>query len=271
MKTLLVIDGHYFLWRAYSVPFKFFSKNGTPLHVLTMYLKLIRKHLEGIQKYTGHECTDIVVVFDSNSPLSKKEIFDGYKSNRKDISEDEENPYKHLPYIFEMLENLGIRYLMEDNIEGDELLGTVVKRFTALDPDNHCFIGSIDTDFYQLISEKVKLISLGKNESYTIKDRDFLSHQLRITPDQYIYHKSLTGDTADNIPGVPNIGPIRASKIINNELVIDLTPFTDIIERNKKLICLNCDYKLDIDWEDLKLNILKLNSSNIEIFELCGF
>ena len=271
MRTLLIIDGHYFLWRAYSVPFKFYSQKGTPLHVLTMYLKLIRAHIKAVEDYTGTACTHIAVAFDSNSPLTKQEIFSDYKANRKDISQDEENPYKHLPFIFKMLAELGIKYFMEDLIEGDELLGSVVKKFINSDSGCKCFIGSIDTDFYQLISERVNLVSLGKKESYLIKNPEFISHHLRITPDQYIYHKSLTGDKADNIPGVPNIGEVRASKIINKELQIDLAAYKDLIERNRRLICLNCDHELEFEVGELEFDRASLGLINQEIFLRCNF
>ena len=105
MEKLIIIDGHNFLWRAYSVPFKFFSKKGTPLHTTTMYLKLVRRATASIKDFSKND--SIVVVFDTETTNSNFELLKDYKTNRKEVSE-ENNPYQHIPHVQKALNFLNI-------------------------------------------------------------------------------------------------------------------------------------------------------------------
>ncbi len=142
-KILLLIDGHNFLFKSYGVPFKFYSSNGTPLHVLTTFLGLIKRALK-VEKFS-----DIAVVFDSESKNSNHSISDSYKANRKsDYSNDEDSPFKHLPLIKKSLKFLKVKTFEKRGIEADDMIGTLAMNYLKKNKNGKVFIASSDSDFY---------------------------------------------------------------------------------------------------------------------------
>lgn len=97
--SLLVIDGHNLLFKSYAVPFSFKSAKGTPLHVVSTYLKYLRTL---VQTYTPKE---LVIVFDTETVTENRTLSEEYKANRKyDYIEDEDSPFIHLLIIQKVLD-----------------------------------------------------------------------------------------------------------------------------------------------------------------------
>lgn len=270
-QNLLVIDGHNFLFKSFSVPFKFNSTKGTPLHVITTFLKQIRKSVEIVEKEEGL-CTHIAIAFDTeHSADTNKGLLPEYKANRKqDYSQDEDSPFHHIDNIKHMLKLLGITTFEDNSCEADDYIASLTKKFVN-ENKGKVFIASSDTDYYQLVNEYVKVIKLGRGEEYTILTPEYIYQELKISPENYILYKSLVGDPSDNIPGVPGIGKVKASKIINKLFEYNLEPFTSIIERNMKLIQLDSEIKCKIEIPVLALNREKLFMNNKFLFEECCF
>lgn len=268
MKKLIIIDGHNFLWRAYSAPLNFFSKKGTPLHTTTIYLKLVRRAVSIIKSFA--ESISVVVVFDTDTTNDNFELSEDYKANRKKVSE-EDNPYQHIPYIQKTLDFLDIKYLEIPNIEADDIIASISKSFCKKFPTNKAYIVSSDTDFYQLLDKQTFILKLKKNNDYEIIKSKYVKEKLGITPKQYINFKSLTGDSADNIKGIYGIGPVTARKIICKEIDFDITKHKKILNLNKKLITLNCSCKKKWKFKDFSFAPKTLDISNKEIFEHCKF
>lgn len=258
-KKLLIIDGHNFLFRSYSVPFEFYSKNGTPLHVATTFLSIIRKILN------SDTFTDVVVVFDSEQRTTNHEISEDYKTNRVYEYEEGKSPFIHLPIIKESLNFLKIKTYEIKGIEADDVIASIAIKYINENEKSKVMIASNDSDFYQLLSTKISLIH--QNRIFTKKD---LLLKFNIKPNQYVYFKSLTGDTADNIKGVPGIGKIRASKLINKEIKFDLSKYKELLKINKKLITLNTELKVFKNQNVLKLNNKIQEMKNGEIFIKMG-
>jgi 5'-3' exonuclease len=104
-KRLIVIDGHNFLWRSYAVPFRFSSARGTPLHVITTFLKLIRRSVAVLPGL--NQSDHLIIVFDSDNGNENFSLSKDYKSNRKlHFSDTEDSPYQHLPHIKKALDYL---------------------------------------------------------------------------------------------------------------------------------------------------------------------
>lgn len=269
MKKLIIIDGHNFLWRSYSVPFKFFSKKGTPLHVATMYLKLIRRATSSVKGFSKND--SIVVVFDTDTTNDNFKLSKAYKANRKDFSEGEESPYLHIPYVQKVLDVLKITYLAIPNIEADDIMASVSKDFCKKSPTNKTYIVSSDTDFYQLLDKQISILQLKKGDDYKIVRPRHLREELGVTPKQYVEFKSLTGDSADNIKGIKGIGKITAKKIICKEIDFNASEHKETLSLNKKLITLNCNCKKQWNFRSLLFKPGVLSTSNNELFELCNF
>ncbi|MFH1189012.1 MAG: 5'-3' exonuclease H3TH domain-containing protein [bacterium] len=269
MKRLIVIDGHNFLWRAYSVPFKFYSQRKTPLHVVSTYLSLVRRALTSLESST--QTDSVVIVFDTNTSNSNKELSEDYKANRKRFAEDEDSPYAHLSYVRTVLEDLSIGFLEIPNIEADDIIASVSKGFCKRDSTNKAFIVSTDSDFYQLLDGQIFIVKLKACQDHEIVDHHYVKNKLGVSPDQYVEFKSLVGDTADNIKGVAGVGPVTARKIIHNTIEFDMKPHTETMTLNRKLITLDCGCKKQWRFKDFAYNDDVMNISNKEIFKRCNF
>ncbi len=269
MKKLIIIDGHNFLWRAYSVPFKFFSKKGTPLHTTTIYLKLVRRAVSSVKDFSKKD--SVVVVFDTDTTNDNFELSENYKANRKEFAKGEDNPYAHIPHIQKALDFLNIKYLEIPNIEADDTIASISKSFCKKSPTNKAYIVSSDTDFYQLLNKQTFILKLKQGDDCEIIKSKCIKEKLGVTPKQYIDFKCLTGDAADNIKGISGVGKITAKKIICKEIDFDFDKHKEVLDLNKKLITLNCDCKKQWRFGDFFCKSELLDIPNPKIFEKCGF
>jgi 5'-3' exonuclease len=269
MKKIIIIDGHNFLWRAYSVPFEFYSKKNTPLHVTTMYLKLTRRAISSIKGFSKRD--SVVVVFDTNTTNDNKELLKEYKANRKKFSKGEESPYSHIPHVQKALNFLNIKYLEIPNIEADDIIASISRSFCKKVSTNKSYIVSADTDFYQLLNKQTHILKLEKGEEYEIIKSKHVKERFGVTPKQYINFKSLTGDSADNIKGVTGVGKITAKKIVCKEIDFKINEHKEMLDLNKKLITLNCNCKKQWNFRDFSYKPDIFDISNKDIFKYCKF
>ena len=270
-RNLLLIDGHHFLFKAYGAPFKSFSNKGTPLHVTTVFLSLTRRAVAVLdQQFEG--CTDIAVVFDRPGKTANNILSKAYKANRKkDYSQDEDSPFLHLPTIAAALKHLKIKTYIKKGYEADDLIASLAAQYLKEHKGARAFIASSDSDFYQLLAPRVTQIIFGKRGATTIFGPQALREKYNITPRQYVYFKSLTGDKSDNIAGVPKVGPVRASQIINKKIPFDARDHAEMLALNKKLIALNCGMDVCKNWKHVAVSPRVRAMSSNEIFEKAGF
>ncbi len=266
MKKLIVIDGHNFLWRAYSVPFKFYSKKDTPLHVISTYLRLVRRAILSVNNIDA-----AVVVFDTDTKNDNSELLKDYKANRRSFSKDEDSPYVHLPYIKKALKLLNIEFLEIPNIEADDIIASIARNFCKKNPKNQAYIVSSDTDFYQLLNTQIRIVKLKKGDNCEIIRFKDVKDKLGINPRQYVKFKSLTGDSADNIKGIYGVGPITAKKIICKDINFNAKEYQEMLDLNQKLIKLNCNCKKQWKFRDFSYKEYIMDVSNKEIFSCCNF
>ncbi len=293
-EILVLIDGMNYLWRSFSVPFSFESRQGTPLHVQTMFLKLLRRTLGVAYQETESKNISLVCAFDTcSSNDAREDIMSCYKKNRRSFEEDEDSPYKHLCYVKEVLKFLNIRWMDCEDYEADDAISYLAKNFVSFDDDSvkiaktksnsekliafgnkrsqsrQSLIFSTDSDFYQTINEKVWQIRFKRKSKYELVTPAWIRSEVGISPEQYVDYKALKGDSADNISGVPGVGKVRAAKIINGELDWDISEHSSRIERNKSLIRFRED--ISVDYEPEGFNKKRLQMKNPEIFKACGF
>lgn len=266
---MIIIDGHYFLWRAFSVPFQFHSTKGTPLHTIATYLSLIRRSLRTIENLSAND--SFLVVFDSEGDNANSALSPDYKTNRKTFSEDEDCPYKHIPNIKKVLTNLNIAHIAVPGIEADDIIAVIAKKFKYKNNENSIYIVSSDTDFYQLLDDKTFMVKLKPGKEHEIVNTDYVKNRCGISPAEYVYFKSLIGDTADNIKGIRGVGPKTAKKIVKNEIEFDTEQYHGLLTLNRKLITLNDNVEFDINLNDLIFRSKILETKNTDIFESCGF
>ena len=266
-KSMLIVDGSYFLFRSYAVPFKFSSTvKKIPLHVLTNYLKFLRLVIKASEGNHGIE--KIVVIFDSQKRNERLSLDSNYKSNRKqDYSLESDSPLHHYPRIRRLLKHAGIANYEARRGEADDLIASLAQKYKS---EFEIYIASNDSDFYQLLSKGVKIVRLRTKNALQIVSEESLVDELGIRPSQYVSWKSMVGDRADNIAGIKGVGPKKATAFLNGSLKLDISKHRKTVQLNKKLITL--DRQLPIGWiKDSFAYNPKIMESNKDLFESVGY
>ena len=268
--NLAIIDGHNFLFRAFAVPFKFYSLKGVPLHVTTTFLSSVRRAVKIIDSVGG--CSHIVVVFDPEGENSNHTLLESYKANRiTDYSQMEDNPFSHLPYIKKSLRSLRIKFYEKRGVEADDAVASLATKFLKDNEKARVFIFSSDSDFYQLISKKISQVILRQKGEYDLITPKEVKNKTGVGVKYYVFWKCLVGDKCDNIPGVPGIGPKRAAQIINRKMKFDIKPYQVVLKLNERLITLNSGLNIIKNTKTLAVSDKILALKNNDIFAKLGY
>ena len=206
MKKLLVVDGSNLLFQMfYGMPARIPGKNGAPIQGTLGFVGALLKVLR--QTEPSH----VVALFDGESENPRDALDPDYKSNRPDYSQmaEEDTPFSQLPDIYRALDRLGICHRETEHCEADDWMAS----YALCSGADEVVLLSQDSDLFQLISPRVKVLRY-RGENSVLWDEAHLQAKLNIRPEQYAAYKSLTGDTSDNIPGVPGIGPKTAALLL---------------------------------------------------------
>ena len=207
MDRLLLIDGSNLLFQMfYGMPARLNGPDGRPIHGTVGFVGALLR----IVRMTSP--THIAVFFDGECANPRRELDEAYKANRPDYSEmaEESIPFSQLPDIYRALDWLGIRHCQTQCCETDDWMAGYVRKYGA---DTDITISSFDSDFFQLISDNVRILRY-RGDNTLICDRAYIQNRLGIEPEQYADFKSLTGDTADNIRGANRVGPKTAAWLL---------------------------------------------------------
>ena len=248
MTRLLLIDGHSLLFQMYyGMPARIVNKDGQAIGGVIGFIGVLFKIIK------MSEPTHVLIVFDGEHSNINNKIIDGYKANRKDYTNanDDDNPFLQLPIIYKVLDYLEIKHYEEIEFEADDAIAGYINTYK----DIEIIISSLDTDFIQLIRNNVKLLKY-RGKSTTIIDENEILKKYHISPNSYVDFKALVGDKADNIKGVKGIGPITAAKLINEyETLNNILANLDKIENSKIKNSLNDKKDLLLkNYQAIKLN-----------------
>ena len=251
-KTLYIIDGHAHIYSAYYAPMRpLVSPAGEPTkasYVFTnMLLGLIDRQKPDM----------LVVAMDSKGPSFRKEMYAEYKANRQPMPEDMPVQIGHIEKI---LAALNIPMIRVDGFEADDIIGTLATKASEKGFDS--FICSKDKDMLQLLGEHTFTYDVKKDKVVGPAE---LMENMKVTPDQFLEVLALQGDTADNIPGVPDVGPKTAltwiqkyGDIANLFACADeikgkrgdsLRASKELVALCKKLVTIDREMDIDIDEE----------------------
>ena len=205
-RTFAVIDGNSLMHRAFhAVPPTMNAPDGRPTNAIFGFLNMFLKMIDAFNP------DGVVVAFDKGKPRVRMEMLPQYKAQRPPMDPD---LHTQFPMIKELLVALNVPILQSEGWEGDDILGTMARLGEQAGCDMLLVTG--DRDMYQLVTEHVNVVSTRKGLSdvaiMTPESVDDLYHGITpaLVPDFY----GLKGDTSDNIPGVPGIGPKKASALI---------------------------------------------------------
>jgi DNA polymerase-1 len=199
-KSLYLIDGTAYIYRAYHAIRNLSNSKGLPTNAAFGFTRMLLKLIE--DRNPEH----LVMFFDAKGPTFRHEMYKEYKANRPAMPEDLS---VQIPYIKEITKGFNLKVIEMPGFEADDLIGT----FSRLGQDAgfHVIMVTGDKDFMQLVTENAVIWDPMKDKTI---DVNFIEESFGLRPSQMIDVMGLSGDTADNIPGVPGIGPTIAASLI---------------------------------------------------------
>ena len=266
---LVLVDGSGYIFRAYYALPPMFKSDGTPVNAVFGFSNMLLKLVEDIQREKGG-FVSIAVIFDAARETFRNEIYPEYKANRNDPPEDlipQFEIIKKVPQAF------NLQSIELQGYEADDLIASYCVH--ATNQKKKVTIISADKDLMQLIRPDVAMIDPMKKTQVTEKT---VMEKFGVLPNKVIDVQALAGDSSDNVPGVPGIGPKIAAQLINEyESLEKLLEHAGKIKQekrrnslienkemaiiSKKLVTLREDVKLPRPIEALKfepLNVDKL-------------
>jgi DNA polymerase I len=270
-KRLFLLDAYALIYRSYFAFIKNprFNSKGLNTSAMLGFVNILEQLLR------EQKPTHIAVVFDLNIPTFRHEMFDAYKANRDEMPEDLR---KSIPYIRNIIEAYHIPILEKAGFEADDVIGTLAKKAETMGYTTYMM--TPDKDYAQLVSENIFMYKPSRGgeapEIWGIPEvrENFMVDE----PWQVIDVLGLMGDTADNIPGCPGIGPKTAMKLVSTYKSVDglyqniddlkgkmkenLLEFEKQVRMSRELAKIILDVPVDFDEDKLVMedpNIKKLN------------
>ncbi len=262
MEKLLIVDGMNLLFQMfYGMPARITGSHGKPIQGTLGFVGALIRILR------WENPTHVAVLFDGETCNPRKDLEESYKANRPDYSQmpEEETPFSQLPDLYRALDYLGICHAETQACEADDWLAGYARQYGK---SMEVVIVSYDSDLFQLIDDRVRILRY-RGEKTVIWDRQLLLEKLGIRPEQYADYKSLTGDSADNIAGVPGVGPKTAARLLQSFGSLDalmqhpekipqdrlrgrIVQYLPRLQRNRLLIRLDGEKVLPFALEELK-------------------
>ncbi|MCK4602933.1 MAG: DNA polymerase I, partial [Phycisphaerae bacterium] len=260
-KTLYIIDGHSQIYRAYYAPFRdLTSPTGEPTRATYVFSRMLLRFI--VDRRPDY----LAMAIDGPAEkLHRRKAFADYKATRKPMPDDLPPQVER---ILQIVETMRIPILQAEGYEADDILATAVEKLAC--DDLHVVLISRDKDLEQLVSPHVVLYDPMKDETI---DAAVIEQAKGYPPEKAIEVQALAGDSIDNIPGIPGVGPKTAAKLISEygsaEAVLanadKLTPKlrarvlenADNIALSKELVTLVRHVPIDLDLTAMKLTPLQ--------------
>lgn len=260
MNKILLLDGNSMLFRAYYGTLGrglMMSDSGVVTNAVYGFSTMLNKALELI------EPTHLLVAFDTKEKTFRHKMYDEYKGTRPDLDPELISQFE---LVREFLDAYPITRYELGGYEADDIIGTLSKRY----PDAEIDILTSDQDMLQLIDDHVRVILMKKGlTNFKIMDREALMAEEEITPEQVVDMKALMGDSSDNIPGVPSIGPKTALRLIKKygdfenvyahedeikgKMGENLRKYKEQAKLSYDLAKIHCDVPIELTLDDFKL------------------
>lgn len=278
-KKLILIDGHSILNRAFfGIPD---LTNSEGIHTNAMY-----GFLNIMFKFIDEEKPDyITVAFDLSEPTFRHKAYEAYKGTRKPMAPELK---QQVPLIKELLRTMNITVIEKAGYEADDIIGTIAKRSAAAGIDVSVISG--DRDLLQLAEDKIQ-IRIPKTKKGVTEVENYYPEDVvalyGVTPLEFIDMKALMGDTSDNIPGAPGVGPKTASAIIQKYHSVDnvlahldelkppkaqksITENAEQVKMSRFLAEININVPLDYNIENAEIGDF-YNPASYELFKKYNF
>ncbi len=259
-KTLMLVDGNAYVYRAYHAN-ELSTSTGEPTGAVYGFTNMLNRM---IRQYSPEY---LVVVFDAKGKTFRDSIYPQYKQNRPPMPDDLRSQCE---LIYQLVDAMGITRLSVEGVEADDVIATLASALHG--PNLHTVIASSDKDLAQLVNDQIVMLDERKG---VLLGPPEVQEKFGVTPNQIIDYLALVGDTSDNIPGVSLVGPKTAAKWLNefgdlDSLIAnaDRLPgkagqnLRDSLEQlimARQLVTLKHDVQVD-----LQLNNFTINEINID-------
>jgi DNA polymerase I len=255
-KTLYLIDGTAYIYRAYHAIRSLTNSKGFPTNAVFGFSRMLMKLIE------DRSPAFAVMLFDAKGPTFRHEMYEAYKANRPPMPEEMS---VQIPYIKDVSRGFCLSVIERSGYEADDLIGTLARKAEA--EGFYVVMVTGDKDFMQLVSDRVSIWDPMKEKTI---DQKTVQKDYGVAPAQLIDVMGLSGDTADNVPGVPGIGPKTALSLIQQfgslealyERIDDilkkkqrenLVNYKDQAFLSKKLVTIDTDVPLTFCVEDFRI------------------
>jgi len=253
MKTLLLVDGSSYLYRAFHALPDLRNAHGEPTGAIYGVLNMLRRLA------ADYKPDYLACVFDAKGKTFRDEWYADYKAQRPPMPED---LVRQIEPLHQAVAALGWPLLMIDGVEADDVIGTLARQATAA--GMRCVVSTGDKDLTQLVNPQVTLINTMSNERL---DEAGVEAKFGVPPRLMLDYLTLVGDSADNVPGVEKVGPKTAIKWLSkygslDEVIAHAQEIGGVVGENlrralpwlpqaKKLLTVYCEVPLPVKPEEL--------------------
>ena len=250
----ILVDGSSYLFRAYHAMPDMSNSKGEPTGTIYGVINMMRRLLK------DYNPENLAVVFDAKGKTFRNDMYKEYKANRPPMPDDLR---QQIEPIHKIIKAMGLPLVCVSGVEADDVIGTLSEQATSLGIDT--IISTGDKDMAQLVNKHVSLVNTMTDVHMDVEG---VKEKFGVPPERIIDYLALVGDTADNIPGVPKVGPKTAVKwlglydsldgIMKNADEIkgkvgeNLRNFMDELPLSRDLVTIKCDVELDETPETLK-------------------
>ena len=255
MKTLLLVDGSSYLYRAFHAMPDLRNKQGDPTGTIYGVLNMLRR------LHKDYPSALSACVFDAKGKTFRDDVYPEYKANRPPMPDDLSC---QIAPLHEAITAMGWPLLMVDGVEADDVIGTLAR--DAERAGMRVVISTGDKDIAQLVSPQISLVNTMTNENL---DEAGVEKKFGIKPARIVDYLTLVGDTVDNVPGVAKVGPKTAVKWLTQYGTLDnvvahageisgavgenLRKALDWLPKARGLLTIKCDVGLPVKLEELGL------------------
>jgi len=250
---LVLIDGSSYLYRAFHALPPLTNSQGQQTGAVFGVINMLRKLIEEYNpEYIG-------VIFDPKGKTFRNDMYAEYKANRPPMPDELRS---QIQPIFDIVKAMGYPLVVVDGFEADDVIGTLARQ--AAKKNINTLISTGDKDLAQLVNKHITLINTMND---TLFDKKGVVNKFGIPPELIIDYLTLIGDTSDNIPGVPKVGPKTAVKWLTQYGSLDeivshadefpgkvgeyLREFLDQLPLSRELVTIKDDVKLDVKYNQL--------------------
>ncbi len=254
-KQLILVDGSSYLYRAFHALPSFSNSTGEATGAVYGMVNMLRRLMK------DHSTKHFAVIFDAKGKTFRDDIYSEYKANRPPMPGDLRSQIER---VHEVVRAMGIPLLEVPGVEADDVIGTLA--IQGQEQNFEVLMVSGDKDLAQLVDHQVKMVDTMREVTY---DRDGIEKKFGVPPEMIIDYLALVGDTSDNVPGVPKVGPKTAVKWLHEYGTVDslvehadeiggkigenLRASVDQLPLSQQLVTIKCDVELKEKPGDLLL------------------